>query len=81
MTIFHRSIAVHGSMGWALAVTLIVFGFSPIVGSIAALILGIAIEVLQWAFPALGIPDFWDVIYTGIGGLAGAVAGVAAVSL
>ena len=73
-----RSFEVHFGWGAAIALGLIVFGATPVVALLAACAAGVAVEAVQWAFPAAGSATIEDAIYTGLGGLAGALLGVLA---
>ena len=61
----------------AVSLTLLLFGVSPAWAFAGAFVAGAAVEAVQWAFPATGQATWDDVIYTGIGGLGGALMGLA----
>ena len=73
----NRSFEVHAGWGAAVALALLLFGVTPAWAFAGAFAAGAAVEAVQWAFPATGEATWEDVIYTGIGGLAGALMGLA----
>ena len=73
----NRSFEVHAGWGLAASLALLLFGGSPAWAFAGAFAAGAAVEAVQWAFPATGQATWEDVIYTGIGGLAGALMGLA----
>ena len=73
----NRSFEVHAGWGLAVSLALLLFGVSPAVAFAGAFAAGAAVEAVQWAFPATGQATWEDVIYTGIGGLGGALMGLA----
>ena len=73
-----RSFEVHFGWGLAIALACLLFGASPVVSWAVALVAGVVVEVVQWAFPSAGSASADDAIYTGLGGLAGALLGVLA---
>ena len=72
----NRSFEVHAGWGLAVSLALLLFGVPPALAFAGAFVAGLAVEAVQWAFPATGQATWDDVIYTGIGGLAGAALGV-----
>lgn len=77
----NNSLEKHGSAGWAVAVTIMLSGFSPVLALLGAVIAGAAVEAIQWAFPSTGYATWEDVAYTGIGGLFGTLLGVAVLAI
>jgi hypothetical protein len=75
-----RDVSFEVHFGWGLAIALgfCLFGWPPVVAWAVALVAGVAVEVIQWAWPATGAAQPEDAIYTGLGGLAGAILGVLA---
>jgi len=75
-----RDVSFEVHFGWGLAIALgfQVFGFSPLVAALAAIGAGIAVEVIQWRWPATGALEVKDAAYTTVGGLAGAIMGMMA---
>jgi glycopeptide antibiotics resistance protein len=74
----NRSFEVHAGWGAAIALACLLFGATPVLALFAACAAGVAVEAVQWAFPATGSATVKDAIYTGLGGLAGALLGVLA---
>jgi glycopeptide antibiotics resistance protein len=74
----NRSFEVHAGWGAAVALAALLFGMSPVMALLIACAAGVAVEALQWAVPATGSATVEDAIYTGLGGLAGALLGVLA---
>ena len=72
----NRSFQTHSGWGLSVSLALLLFGVPPAWAFAGALAAGAAVEAVQWAFPATGQATWDDVIYTGIGGLAGAALGV-----
>ena len=72
----NRSFEVHFGWGVAVALALLLFGMPPYGAFIAAFVAGIAVELVQWRWPATGTATVEDAIYTGLGGVAGALLGV-----
>ena len=72
----NRSFQTHSGWGLAVSLALLLFGVSPAVAFAGAFAAGAAVEAVQWAFPATGQATWEDVIYTGIGGLGGALMGL-----
>ena len=70
-----RSFEVHFGWGAAIALALIVWGVLPAVAFAVAFAAGIAIELIQLRWPATGAATIEDAIYTGLGGVAGAICG------
>ena len=71
----NRSFEVHFGWGAAIALACLLFGASPALAFGAAFAAGWLVEAVQWAFPETGAASVEDAIYTGLGGLAGAVLG------
>ena len=74
----NRSFEVHAGWGAAIALACLLFGATPALAFAAAFAAGWAVEAVQWAVPATGSATAEDAIYTGLGGLAGALLGVLA---
>ena len=72
----NRSLEVHAGWGLAVSLALLLFGVPPVWAFAGAFAAGAAVEAVQWAFPCSGQATWEDVIYTGIGGLAGALMGL-----
>ena len=72
------SFEVHFGWGLAIALAVLLFGWSPLVALAVATAAGLAVEAIQWRWPATGAAQAEDAIYTGLGGLAGALLGVVA---
>ena len=74
----NRSLEAHAGWGLAIALAFLLFGASPAMAFGAAFAAGWLVEAVQWAFPATGAASIEDALYTGLGGLAGAVLGLLA---
>ena len=69
----NRSFEVHAGWGAALVLAAAVAGV-PVWGAfLIAFAAGVLVEAVQWAVPRAGSPSAEDVVYTGIGALAGAL--------
>lgn len=69
----NRSFETHSGWGAAVALAAAVTGSPAWVAFLVAFFAGVLVEALQWAFPRTGSPSVEDVLYTGIGALAGAI--------
>ena len=77
----NRSFETHAGWGAAIAAVLVAGGVHAATAAVLAYAAGWAVEVAQALSDRLGTYDPWDAHYTGMGGVLGALAGVAAVSL
>jgi len=77
----NRSFEVHAGWGAAIALACLLFGAPPAWAFAAAFVAGWAVEGVQRAFPSTGQASVEDAIYTGVGGLAGALLGVLAAAV
>ena len=72
----NRSFEVHAGWGAAIALACLLFGAAPAWAFAVAFVAGWAVEGVQKAIPATGRASVDDAVYTGVGGLAGAILGV-----
>ena len=68
----NRSFETHSGWGAAVALAAAAAGAPAWVAFLIAFAAGVLVEAVQWAFPRTGSATFDDVLYTGIGALAGA---------
>ena len=68
----NRSFETHSGWGAAVALAAAVAGAPAWVAFLIAFSAGVLVEAVQWAFPRTGSATVDDVLYTGIGALAGA---------
>jgi glycopeptide antibiotics resistance protein len=68
----NRSFETHSGWGAAVALAAAVAGAPAWVAFLIGFAAGVLVEAVQWAFPKTGSATVDDVIYTGIGALAGA---------
>ena len=69
----NRSFETHSGWGAAVALAAVVAGLEPWIAFIVGFAAGVLVEAVQWVFPRFGSPSAEDVIYTGLGALAGAM--------
>ena len=81
LTVRNRSFEVHAGWGAAIALACLLFGAPPAWAFAAAFVAGWAVEGVQRAFPSTGQASVKDAIYTGVGGLFGALLGVLAAAV
>ena len=68
----NRSFETHSGWGAAVALAAAVAGLPAWQAFFIAFAAGVLVEAIQWAFPRTGSATAADVLYTGIGALAGA---------
>ena len=68
----NRSFETHSGWGAAVVLAAAVAGSPAWVAFLIGFAAGVLVEAVQWAFPKAGSATAADVIYTGIGALAGA---------
>ena len=81
LTVRNRSFETHAGWGAAIALACLLFGASPAWAFAIAFVAGWAVEGVQRAIPATGQASVEDAIYTGVGGLAGAMLGALAAAV
>ena len=67
----NRSFETHAGWGAAVALAAFVAGASVLIAFVIALAFGVIVEAVQWVFPNTGSASIDDIIYTGVGALAG----------
>ena len=67
----NRSFETHAGWGAAVALAASVAGMSVSGAVLIALAAGALVEAVQWVFPNTGSASIDDIIYTGVGALAG----------
>ena len=67
----NRSFETHAGWGAAIFLAASVAGVSVLIAFVIALVFGVIVEVVQWILPKTGSASINDIIYTGIGALAG----------
>ena len=68
----NRSFETHAGWGMAVALAAAVAGLPAWQAFLVAFSAGVLVEAVQWSFPRTGSATADDVLYTGIGALAGA---------
>jgi uncharacterized membrane protein YjjP (DUF1212 family) len=68
----NRSFETHSGWGAAVALAAVVAGLGPWSAFLVAFAAGVLVELVQWAVPVTGNPSAEDVLYTGVGAVAGA---------